>query len=518
MRPRSAALGRGLLAGLVAGLLLTTLQALARLLLGVSPPAELLGDRIAPLLTIEQFFGLFGLFGGYNGLKQAGILGGVAGQLTVGIVIAMAVALVARRDRARAARLLAALTGLFLLAAVAVLWPVLGTNYIGLPPAAGRLVTLAVMIVGFAVLGAATWLVLVALGGVRAPAEDDAGAAGTASPGRRAVLVGGLGVAGLGLVAATGGMGSTLYRRATFSYDGTQLFGPGIAPITPNDAFYVVTKNVIDPRVDPVRWSLAVNGAVRSPGSIGLAGLRELPAVTQETTLCCISNPVGGGLESNAMWTGVRLADLITAAGPTGTPVEVLLTAVDGYTDTFSIDKAMEPSTLLAYQMNGVDLPQRHGFPVRLVVPGMFGEKDLKWITGVEVVTEEAEGFYEQQGWGPNFAIPIRSRFEVPELRGPVSRGTTVPLAGTALSGDRGISRVEVSTDDGRTWTAATITYPGTRLSWSLWRHDWRPEVAGATALVVRAIDGDGVPQVAEQRGSVPQGSTGYHRLPVTVV
>ncbi|MGQ0576971.1 MAG: molybdopterin-dependent oxidoreductase [Pseudonocardia sp.] len=546
MRPLPAALGRGLVAGLVAGLLLVTVQALARLVLGVAPPAELLGDRIAPLLTIDQFFGLFGVFGGYNQLKQAGILGGTGGQLAVGIAIAVAVALVARRSRTRALRLLVVLTAVFAVAAVAVLWPILGTSYVGYAPGTGRAVTLAVMVVGFALLGAGIAMVLRAIGGLparaAAPAAPDrvpvtvGGGAGPAdrpaadhaaadlgspeqprSVGRRAVLVGGVGVAGLGLAAASGGLGTELYRRATFSYDGLSLFGPDIAPITPNDAFYTVTKNVVDPRVDPRRWSLAVHGAVRTPGTVDLAGLRALPAVTQETTLMCISNPVGGGLESNAMWTGARLADLVAAAEPTGTPVEVLLTAVDGYTDTFSIDKAMDPTTLLAYRMNGVDLPQRHGFPVRLVVPGLFGEKNLKWITGVEVVTEEVKGFYEKQGWGPNFAIPTRARFGVPEMA-PVSRGAVTALAGTAHGGDRGISRVEVSTDGGRTWTDATITYPGTRLSWALWRHDWRPALAGATTVVVRATDGDGVPQVAQERGSVPQGATGYHRLPVTVV
>jgi DMSO/TMAO reductase YedYZ molybdopterin-dependent catalytic subunit len=509
MRSLLGPLARGVAAGLVAGLVLTTVQALARLLLGVPPPAELIGDRIAPLLTIEEFFGLFGVFGGYNGLKQAGILGGTGGQLAVGVAIAVAVALAARRSAARAWRLLAVLTALLYLAAVAVLWPILSTGYTGYSSGSARLITLLAMAVGFGAFAVAVAVVL------RLPGAEPAAAEPT-SLGRRALLVGG--VAGVGLAAATGGLGTALYRRATFSYDGTSVNGPGITAITPNDRFYTVTKNVVDPRVDPARWCLAVDGAVRTPQSFDLAALRGMPGTMQETTLMCISNPVGGGLQSNAIWTGVPLAGLLTAAQPTGTPVQVLLTAVDGYTDTLSIEKAMEPTTLLAYGMNGEELPQRHGFPVRLIAPGLYGEKNLKWISKVDVVTEEARGFYETQGWGPIFVVPTRARISEPHDATPVSRGGIVPLRGTASGGDRGVSRVEVSVDDGRTWQDATITYPGTRLSWVLWSYDWRPSLAGTAAIQARATDGTGEVQTVEQRGSVPQGATGYHRILVTVI
>lgn len=546
MRFPSAAVGRGLLAGLVAGFLLTTVQFIARLGIGVAPPAELVGDRVAPLLSIEQFFRLFDVFGSYNGLKQAGILGGTSGQLAVGVVIAVAVALVIRRSARRGYRLLAILTAAFFLAAVAVLWPILGTNFTGFAPGTGRVISLVVMAVGFGLFGVAIAVVLRVLGGVAAPtaapegepATDGEGAvpeptepagptepaehsepAATAGVGRRALLGGvGVGVVGVGLAAATGGLGTALYRRSTFSYDGLSVFGPGITPITPNDAFYTVTKNVVDPRVQAGRWSLRVSGAVATPKSYDFTALTRLPETTQETTLMCISNGVGGGLMSNAMWTGVPLADLITAAGPTDDAVEVLLTAVDGYTDTFSIEKALDPTTMLAYQMNGEELPGRHGFPVRLVVPGLYGEKNLKWITGVEVVTFDAEGFYEKQGWGPDFVVPTRATITEPMLTDQVSRGSMIPLGGTAFGGDRGVSRVEVSTDDGRSWTDATITYPGTRLTWALWSFDWRPETAGATAVLARATDGTGGRQITTDQGTVPTGARGLHRIEVTVL
>ena len=522
MRTLPATLARGLAAGLVAGLLLVALQALARLILGVSPPAELVGDRIAPLLTIDQFFGLFGVFGGYNGLKMAGIAGGTSGQLAVCVLIAVVFALVVRHSARRGLRLLALLTAVLFVAAVAVLWPILSTSYTGFAPATARLLTLAVMAVTFGSFGVAVAVVVGLLGGIpgdgeAADAESREGA--PAGVGRRALLIGGgVGVVGIGLAAAAGGMGAELYRRATFSYDGRRVFGPTISPITPNEDFYTVTKNVIDPRVPAERWSFAVDGAVQNARTWDLPALRAMPQVTQETTLCCISNGVGDGLESNAMWTGVPLAELITAAGPSATTVEVLLTAVDGYTDTFSIEKAMDPTTLLAFGMNGVDLPQRHGYPARMIVPGMFGEKNLKWVTRVELVTEETKGFYETQGWGPTFVVPTRSRFTGQMSGAEVPRGRPVVLSGTAFGGDRGVSRVEVSVDGGRTWDEATLTYPGTRLSWSLWSYDWRPATPGPAALAVRATDGTGAVQTAEERSTVPQGATGYHQITVTVL
>lgn len=519
-------LGRGLAAGLVGGLLLTTVQALARLWLGVPPPAELVGDRVAPLLTIDQFFGLFGVFGGYNGLKQAGILGGTGGQLAVGVVIAVAVAFAARRSASRARRLLVVLTVLLFVAAVAVLWPILSTSYSGLPLFPARLLTLATTAVGFALLGVGIGMMLSALGAFApAPVRELVAAGGVPGPpppgavGRRALLGGvGVGVVGVGLAAATGGLGTELYRRATFSYDGLRLGGPEITPITPIEKFYTVTKNVVDPRVDVARWRFGIGGAVGSERSWSLPELLAMPQSTQETTLMCISNGVGDGLESNAMWTGVPLADLLGPAGVSGAAVEVLLTAVDGYSDTFSIEKALDPTTLLAFRMNGEELPQRHGYPARLVVPGLFGEKNLKWITDVTVVTEEAKGFYETQGWGPNFEVPNRSRFTSLRSGDTVRAGEVTVLSGTALGGNRGVSRVEVSLDGTLTWTDARITYPGTRLTWALWSHDWRPAAAGPVQLAVRITDGTGQVQTAEERGVVPMGATGLHEIDVTVV
>ncbi len=312
---------------------------------------------------------------------------------------------------------------------------------------------------------------------------------------------------------ATGGVGVVLFKRSTFGYDGMQLGGPGIQPITSNDKFYVVTKNVIDPRVQVSSWQLSIAGLVDRPRTYGFDDLRSMTAVTQETTLSCISNPVGGGLQSNAMWTGIPLADLLAEAGPGDGVIEVLVTSVDGYSDTFSIDKAMERSTLVAYEMNGEPLPQRHGYPARILVPGLFGEKSVKWVTRIELVDFDAQGFYEQQGWGPEFVVPTRSRFTEPDLSQPLDIGATTALRGTAFAGDRGVTSVEVSTDDAKTWNTAELEYSGSPMAWVLWRYDWRPERAGEVSLVVRAVDGMGEVQIAEVRDVAPRGATGYHRV-----
>lgn len=517
-RSLPSSLGAGALVGLVAALVLTLVQALARLVLGVSPPTELIGDRVAPLLGIDRFFSLLGLFGGYDQLKQFGVSSATLGQLALGVVLGAGVAWMSRRAArddteppgARARRpllVLVALVAGWWLVSVVVLWPVLATNYRGLPPSAARVLTVVTMVVSSVLFVVSLW------SGhrfIHREASDVVAAGGEGNLSRRAVVVGGVGAS---LAMATGGIGAALSKRSTFGYDGMQLAGPGIQPITPNDKFYVVTKNVVDPRVQAASWQLSIAGLVDRPRSYSLEDLRSMPAVVQETTLSCISNPIGGGLQSNAMWTGVPLTQLLSDAGPGEGVVEVLVTSVDGYSDSFSIDKAMESTTLVVYEMNGESLPQRHGFPARILVPGLFGEKNVKWVTRVELVDTDVKGFYEQQGWGPEFVVPTQARFTEPDLSAPIALGAPTVLRGTAFAGDRGVSGVEVSTDDARTWQPADLEYARSRLAWALWRFDWRPSRAGDASLLVRATDGNGDAQPAEARDVVPQGATGYHRV-----
>ncbi len=192
------------------------------------------------------------------------------------------------------------------------------------------------------------------------------------------------------------------------------------------------------------------------------------------------------------------------------------LHGVDNYTDTIPLEKAIDPATLVVYGMNGTPLPQRHGFPARAIVPGYFGEKHVKWITRIEAADANAKGFYETQGWGPDFTVPTRSRIDVPArdswfaLSG-LTSGLIVK--GVAFGGDHGISRVEVSSDDGNNWTEARIDYPGTSLTWALWSYDWKPTAAGNYSLVVRATNGDGQLQFFDANRSFKSGITGFHKI-----
>lgn len=243
-----------------------------------------------------------------------------------------------------------------------------------------------------------------------------------------------------------------------------------------------------------------------------------MPMIDQETTLMCISNGLDAGLMSNAIWSGIPLGDLLQAASPLPAAQKVKLHGVDNYSDTFPLEKALDATTLIAFKMNGEILPHRHGFPARVIAPGYFGEKHVKWITRIELTRSDAKGFYEAQGWGPDFIVPTRSRIDIPANEtwirlSDASKGVSVK--GVAFGGDRGISRVEVSFDDGETWDDATIDYPGTKLTWSLWGFDWVPDETGDYTLVVRATDGEGAVQEFEQDREFTSGITGFHKIVV---
>jgi DMSO/TMAO reductase YedYZ molybdopterin-dependent catalytic subunit len=339
------------------------------------------------------------------------------------------------------------------------------------------------------------------------------------SVGRRAVVLGGL---GLVLIGSGFALVRRLYRAASFSYDGTQYKGPGVQPITPNDEFYCVTKNVVDPKVDGSVWHLEVNGLVQASRIFRLEDIKSFSAVEQETTLMCISNGLDGGLMSNARWKGVPMRDLIDQSSPLPGATKVRLHGVDNYTDTFPLEKAMDPTTLVTYEMNGEALADRHGFPARVIVPGYFGEKHVKWLTRIELAPAEAKGFYETQGWGPDFIVPTRSRIDVPYENALFSLGTLtepIELKGVAYGGDRGISRVELSFDDGKHWTDAEIYYSGGDLAWSLWkaRGGWHPQGPGDYTVVVRATDGEGEVQDWDPDRPFTSGVTGFHKIVVYV-
>jgi len=513
---KSKAFTAGLLAGLVAGIAMTVAM-LVLAWIGIATPLAIIGDRLSVFIKPGPFLQLMGRVGGYNHLKQLGICSTMAGQIVVSMLGGAGFGLLMRRNPQR--RVTGWTISIFVVLPVVmlaiVLWPVLGTSYLGFPIASARMMTL----IGIALSVLVFERTLVgSFHFVTRPKPESAAEEFSPSIGRRALIL-----SGLGALVAGGGVAllKKLYDAAAFSYDGTQYKGRIVQPITPNDLFYCVTKNVIDPSVDEDLWHLEVNGLVQNPRAYRIQDLNTFTQVEQETTLMCISNGLDAGLMSNAVWKGIPLIDFLEAAGPLADAKRVRLYGVDNYADTIPIEKALERTTLLALGMNGVELPDRHGYPMRAIVPGYFGEKHVKWLTRIELTGPDAKGFYETQGWGPDFTVPNRSRIDVPDYDSRFSlgqlSGAPIQIKGVAFGGDRGISRVEFSDDDGETWEDAKIVYPGTKLTWALWSYDWKPDEADDYTLVVRATDGKGKVQEFEEARGWFSGTTGFHKILVHV-
>jgi DMSO/TMAO reductase YedYZ molybdopterin-dependent catalytic subunit len=293
---------------------------------------------------------------------------------------------------------------------------------------------------------------------------------------------------------------------------------PGLSPeITPNERFYVVSKNFFrDPEINETSWRLEVGGFVQHPLTFTLEQIKALPQTAQYFTLQCISNEVGGDLMGNAHWRGVSLQEVLERAGLRAGAVDIVLHSADGYTDSIPLAKAMQKDTVLAYEMNGDVLPRNHGFPVRLLVPDIYGMKNVKWVTKIEVVEYDFKGYWMQRGWSDVATMNTTSRIDVPRNRSFLRAGPNL-IGGVAVAGQRGIGQVEVSTDGGITWDVATVKAPLGPNSWSLWLYRWEaPDDAVAERkILVRATDDTGALQTSVVRETIPDGATGYHTIAV---
>ena len=288
---------------------------------------------------------------------------------------------------------------------------------------------------------------------------------------------------------------------------------PGISPrITPIASHYVVDEEIIDPDVDPAAWHLRIGGVVDRPYQLTYDELTALPAIEQFQTLECISNPVGGDLMSTARWTGVPLATILERAGVRPGAVEVVSRAIGGYSDSIPIEQAMLPTTLVAIGMNGRVLPREHGFPARLLVPGLYGMKQPKWLEGIEVVDRPYVGYWEERGWIKAAVVKTMSRID----GGGEVDGELV-VAGVAFAGTRGIAKVEVTPDSGKTWDEAELEPELSGFTWRRWRLPLALSGKGGSEIRVRATDGEGALQVAEITPPHPSGATGYDRRLVDV-
>ena len=309
--------------------------------------------------------------------------------------------------------------------------------------------------------------------------------------------------AAIGILAAVRRAYDTWFRPAGKIEQGTGTFPDltGLSKeITPADEFYTVSKNSVDPVVREAAWKLEVAGEVKHPGSFTMEDLRKMRILSMYATLSCISNEVGGSWTGNARWTGVPLRDLIEAAGPAGNVHDVVLYAEDGYSDSIPLAKAMDPFCVLAYDMNNQPLTTAHGYPLRLIVPGIYGMKNVKWIRKIELHKDDYRGFWQKRGWDDDAPYKLMSRIDV-------ARNGVV--AGIAFGGDRGVSAVEVKIGD-QPWRQAELRDALSPLSWVLWHLE--ADVKGKP-VIVRMFDSEGQMQTGQPRPPFPDGSSGYHTV-----
>lgn len=338
----------------------------------------------------------------------------------------------------------------------------------------------------------------------------------TFSASRRAFLKN-MAYAGAGLVLA-GGIGTAVWRFIVAEQQ--NMFKKGQMPpeITSNEDFYAVSKDFVDPIVDAESWKLEITGLLDRNLTFNYEQLKALPAISQYLTLECISNEIGGSQIGNAQWKGVRLRDLLSSVSIKRSVRKLALFGMDDYSDSITISQAMGDGVILAYEMNGVPLPVKHGFPVRLLIPGIYGMKNVKWLSKIELVDYDYVGFWEDVGWSNQAVIQTMSRIDVPAQFSHVKPYKPLMLGGIAFAGNRGISRVEISTDKGKTWKPADVGDALSPFTWVLWVYDWTPPANGNYLVEVRATDAQGNLQTSVNRDALPDGATGYDNIYVVVV
>jgi DMSO/TMAO reductase YedYZ molybdopterin-dependent catalytic subunit len=297
------------------------------------------------------------------------------------------------------------------------------------------------------------------------------------------------------------------------------LAAAGLTPIVmPNASFYRIDTAFISPTVDRASWTLKVLGMVDREIELTYEELVALPVIEQYVTIACVSNEVGGNLVGNAKWTGVSLRDVLAMAGVQSGADQLIGRSVDGFTAGMPVDWVMDPGRvpMIAVAMNDEPLPRVHGYPARLIVPGLYGYVSAtKWLAELELTRFDAEqGFWVPRGWAAKAPILTQSRIDVPASGRTVTAGHT-PVAGVAWAPDRGIQRVEVRIDDGD-WVTAKLSNPISKSAWVQWLYDW-DATPGNHSIEVRATDGTGDVQTDQVTPPAPDGARGHDRITVMV-
>lgn len=369
----------------------------------------------------------------------------------------------------------------------------------------------------------------------RAAADDPAAEGSTTDPERRAFLRRAGATLVLGALAATLGryligvrdlpvVATTVMIPAaaeTVAPPGAAatLQVPGITPlVVPNDDFYRIDVNLVVPTIDADSWRLRIHGMVEREVELTYQDLLAMPLVERYVTIACVSNEVGGDLVGNARWTGVRLRDVLAMAGVQPAATQLVGRAFDGWTAGFPTEIALDDGreALIAVQMNGEPLPRAHGFPARLIVPGLFGYVSAtKWLSEIELTTLESfDAYWVPLGWSKLGPILTQSRIDVPGGGATVAAGL-VTVAGVAWAPTRGVEAVEIRVDEGP-WQACELSQPLSDDTWIQWKRDWQA-TAGRHTIQVRATDGLGDVQTADRTRPAPDGARGHHTIDVQV-
>jgi DMSO/TMAO reductase YedYZ molybdopterin-dependent catalytic subunit len=361
-----------------------------------------------------------------------------------------------------------------------------------------------------------------------------AGEPGALRPSRRQFLQGSAAAAGLALVSGFGGRALQHARHdvskarsalrlpapaepAPPLANGTDLGKSKVPYDTPNTDFYRIDTALTFPQIDPKSWRLRIHGMVDRELTLTYDQLLARPLIERWITLTCVSNVVGGTLVSNARFLGARLTDLLHEAGVDPKADQLLATSKDGMTIGSPTAVVMDGrDAMLAVGMNGEPLPIEHGFPVRMVVPGLYGYVSAcKWIVDLQATTfENAQAYWVQGGWAAKGPIRLASRIDTPGYGTKVPVGQAVAVAGVAWDQHVGVSKVEVQVDSGEWQQARLAPVPSTD-TWRQWVFPWAVGSAGQHTLRVRATDAQGVLQDGQHRGPFPSGATGYHQIMV---
>jgi len=296
--------------------------------------------------------------------------------------------------------------------------------------------------------------------------------------------------------------------------------------ITPTDLFYRVDINPVPPTVDVNSWRLVVKGLVSRPLTLTYEQLKARPSVQQIATLECVSNKIANDFISTAIWNGIRFKDLLDEAGVKPNAKYIVFRCADGYDVGIPLERGFQEGSILAHGMNGEILNAKHGYPVRAIIPGLYGMMNPKWIIEIELIDRVYEGYWQKKGWANNAQYNTHSYIVIPG-NAPVRKifrnlgsvnivvGEQIPIAGVAFAGDREISRVQVSTDGGATWKDARIKNPLSPYSWVIWATELDVTSKANYKIVVRATEKTGKIQTGEVREPFPNGATGYHMIDV---